>query len=54
MQRQYKSESVERKLIINDLDAIESGAFSKPSLFQILYIYFLVWVFSEDNATAET
>jgi len=24
-----------------------SNIFSKPSLFQILYIYFLVWVFSE-------
>jgi len=28
-----------------------SDVFSKPSLFQILYIYFLVWVFSEDNVT---
>jgi len=48
------------------LNATESGAFgkpslstvsnvfSKPSLFQILYIHFLVGVFSEDNVTEKT
>jgi len=29
-----------------------SNVISKPSLLQILYIYFLVWVFLEDNVTA--
>jgi len=28
--------------------------FSKPSFYQILYIYVLVWVFSDDNVTAKT
>jgi len=30
------------------------NVFSKPSVFQVFYIYFLVWVFSEDNVTSKT
>ena len=43
-----------RYIIINALIVTESGAFSKPSLVQVLFIYFLVWIFSEDNVIAKT
>ena len=43
-----------RNVIISALNATESGVFSKSGLFQILYIYFLVSVFSEDDVTEKT
>jgi len=41
-------------LLASQVFSTVSNVFSKPSLFQILYIHFLVWVLSEDNVTAKT
>jgi len=36
-------------LLASQVFSTVSNVFSKPSLFQILFIYFLVWVFSADK-----
>ena len=41
-------------LLASQVFSTVSDVFSKPSLIQILFTYFLVWVFAEDNVTANT
>jgi len=41
-------------LLASQVFSMVSNVYSKPSLLQILFIYFLVWVFSEDNVIVKT
>jgi len=40
-------------LLASQVFSTVSNVFNKLNLFQILFIYFFVWVFLEDNVTAK-